>query len=294
MLQAPGSRLQAPRRIIACLLGILLLVAAALKLYGLNVAPFAQYGRLSNADIGLAAVEWEIVLGVWLLSGRAAIGAWVAALLTFLAFAGVSAYLGLIGQASCGCFGSVEASPWVAFGVDVAALALLAIARPDFRSLSQLPRVQWGKALVREFGMVAVAFCGGIIGLASVAYGSPEAALAHLRGERLSVRPGIVDVGSGHEGQLLEAAVEIVNRTDRPVRIYGGTSDCSCIATADLPLTLAPGEARQVSVKVRLPASQGIFNRKAFLWTDCDDARTVLFGLTGRIEGSESAGVFVE
>ena len=276
------------------MLGILLLVAAALKLYGLNFAPFAQYGRLSNAAIGLAAVEWEIVLGLWLLSGRAALGAWGAALLTFLTFAGVSAFLDIIGQASCGCFGSVKASPWVAFGIDVAALGLLAIARPDFRTMSQFPRWQW----VREFGIVAgaVAFCAGIMGLTSLAYGSPDAALARLRGERLSVRPGIVDIRSGEAGQIMEAAVEIVNRTDRPVKIFGGTSDCSCVTTKDLPLTLAPGEALQISVQVRLPASPGIFNRKAFLWTDCEGARMVLFGLTGRIDATaqESVGVSVE
>ena len=233
-----------------------------------------------------AAVEWEILLGVWLLSGRRPVGAWVASVLTFTTFAVVSAYLGLIGQASCGCFGAIQASPWVAFGVDIAALVLLAISRPDFRTLSLQNPGRWRQAILADVGLIAcaVAFCAGLIGLASLTYGSPEAALARLRDESVSVRPGIADVGRGEPGQILEAAVEIVNRTDRPIRVFGGTSDCSCIATNDLPLTLAAGEARQVSVRIRLPESPGLFNRKAFYWTDCDDARTVQFGLTGRID----------
>jgi hypothetical protein len=270
-----------------------LLCAAALKLYGMNVAPFAQYGRLLNSSVQFAAVEWEIVLGIWLLSGRRPIGAWAAAVLTFSAFAVVSGYFGVIGQATCGCFGAIQASPWVAFAVDITALGLLALARPDFRTLLQGSQGQWRRALVHEFGMaaLAVAFCVGIVTLTSLVYGSTDTALARLRGESVSIRPGIADVGSGEPGQVLEATVEIVNRTERPVRVYGGTSDCSCIATNDLPLTLEPGEARQVSVKIRLPGSTGFFNRKAWLWTDCDDARTVLFGLTGRIDPPAQASV---
>lgn len=89
----------------------------------------------------------------------------------------------------------------------------------------------------------------------------------------------------------MEARVEIVNWTDRPVMIYSGTSDCSCVATKDLPLTLGPGEAREVSVEVRFPASAGLFNLKAWLLTDCDDARTVLFGLSGKITPAARASV---
>ena len=267
------------------MIGVFLLAAAALELFGLNVAPFAQYGRLMNTSVQFAAVEWEIVLGLWLLSGRRPLGAWVAAVLTFSAFAVVSASLGLIGQASCGCFGAVEASPWVAFGIDGAALVLLGTSRPDFRGAYQSARGRWGRMVVREFGTVAVAVasCAGIIGCTSLAFGSPEAALARLRGESVSVRPSIADGGSGEAGQTMEATVEIVKWTSCPVTIYGGTSDCSCVATKDLPLTLRPGEKRRVTVEVRLPESPGLFNRKAFLMTDCDDARMILFGLTGRI-----------
>lgn len=115
-------------------LGVLLLAAAGLKLYGLNVSPFAQYGWLTAPWVQMLAVGWEVVLGLWLLSGAYRAGAWVATVGTFATFAAVSGYLGWIGQASCGCFGVIQASPWHAFAVDVTALALLAVARPDWRA----------------------------------------------------------------------------------------------------------------------------------------------------------------
>lgn len=111
-------------------LGLLLISAAGLKLYGLNVSPFAQYGRLLTPSIQSVAIIWEIILGVWLLTGTNRFFAWLTTTATFAVFAGVSGYLGVIGQASCGCFGMIEASPWAAFAVDAVALLALAACRP--------------------------------------------------------------------------------------------------------------------------------------------------------------------
>jgi hypothetical protein len=217
-------------------------------------------------------------------------GAWSAAVATFLVFAGVSFSLGVSGQASCGCFGQIEASPWHAFAVDIAALALLVVARPDFRGMLSLDRARFLQAVRQaavSIGGTSLVF-GSIIGLASLAFGSPDAALARLRGERISIRPRTVNVGRVEPHQRIEVTVEVVNRTDRPVRLIGGTSDCSCVTINDLPTTLAPGEARQVSVEVRLPATHGFFHRKAMFLTDCEQARAVLFDLVGTIDGAES------
>jgi hypothetical protein len=143
-------------------------------------------------------------------------------------------------------------------------------------------------ATLRGIGLVALlaAVSAASIGLASLAFGSTDAALARLRGERVSIQPRLVDVGEGQAGQTLETVVEVVNRMDHPLTILGGSSDCSCVTTKDLPVRLAPGEARQVSVQVRLPGSSGFFNRKAYFWTDCGGTHQIVFGLTGRINSA--------
>jgi hypothetical protein len=260
-------------------------VAAGLKLYGLQVSAVPRIGPLYAPWVQMAVLQWEIILGLWLVSGWYPLGSWLAAVGTFAAFAAVSGYLGWAGQAGCGCFGSVEASPWHAFAVDVLILLTLAWVRPDWRLLLEHPRLA-----LRRAGGTALAFFAGaavlfslLAGLGAWMFGSLDAALAHIRGERVSVRPGFVDLGSGAPGQSVATTVELVNRTDRPVRIIGGTSDCSCVTTNDLPVTLAPGESRPVSIRVGLPTTPGLFNRQAFFWTDDDQARAIVFPLSGRI-----------
>jgi hypothetical protein len=123
-------------------------------------------------------------------------------------------------------------------------------------------------------------------GMGAWVYGSPAAALARLRGELITVTPGYVDFGSGQPGDVLEATVEVTNWTDRPIRLIGGTSDCSCVATTGLPITLQPGETRTILVHLKIRQSQpGAFTRIAELWADYDNPRTIIrFRVGCRVE----------
>ena len=257
--------------VVRILLGLVLLTAAGLKLYGLNVTALPRVGWFATPQVQLVTAEWELVLGLWLVSGAYQLGAWLAAAGTFAVFAVVSGYFGWIGVASCGCFGVIHTSPWTAFGVDAAALVLLALARPSFGAGSF--RASSGAAFIPA-GAAAVLVL--LTGIGTAIYGSPQAALAHLRGDSLSVSSDFVDFGTGTAGQVGDGSVEVYNWTDVPVRLIGGTSDCSCVTTTDLPLTIPPGEARAVSVRLRIPrTATGAATRTAELWTDYPQTRTV-------------------
>lgn len=210
------------------------------------------------------------------MSGSCRGGAWLAAAATLLAFAAISGYHGWIGQATCGCFGVIKASPWHAFAVDVTALVSLAVGRPNVGPIRNIPRSE----LVRSRGAYLLA--GSIVlltaltALAAWVYHSPAAALARLRGEALTVTPSYVDFGQGEAGQVLEATVEVRNWTDNPIRLIGGTSDCSCVVTDSLPATIPAGEAKVVTIRLKLPRSNaGVLTRTAELWTDCDRQRSI-------------------
>jgi hypothetical protein len=240
--------------------GVLLLVAAGLKLYGWNVSPFAQYGWLLSPAVQTVAVGWELFLGVWLLSGTARRWAWVFALLTFTAFALVSGYLGIIGQANCGCFGVIQASPWVAFGVDIAVLALLVLARPRAESADAVG--------LRWVGGVAAVLVA-LLATSFLIFGSAEAAVAKLRGQTLT-NTSHLDFGTGTPGTVATATATVHNWTDAPLRLIGGTSDCSCLATQDLPITIPPNGSVEVSVKLKIPAgTPGQLTRSVEFLTDC-------------------------
>ncbi len=137
----PGHWLVAARgqffyfRIVSVSLGALLLVAAALKTHQLATEPVVGGGLLESRWFLAAVVQFEILLGCWLISGVFPRIVWWVALLTFGAFTLVAAAKGIAGEPSCGCFGRVETSPWLTLTMDIAAvIALCCCAVPGLPS----------------------------------------------------------------------------------------------------------------------------------------------------------------
>jgi hypothetical protein len=275
--------------VVRWLLGMLLLAAAALKVAGLGVAAVGPIGIFSSPAFQVGVVGFEVFLALWLLSGRNLIGSWLMALGAFVAFAGVNLYLAWIGQASCGCFGRLSVNPWYVLGLDVGILVALVAARPDLGPLWANPRAAVSRVLAHAvLGLIGVAaVLAALAGVAYLGFGSPDAALAYLRGERISVRPWLVDIGAGAPGETRETVAELVNRTDEPVRLVGGTADCSCTVLGDLPVTIPAKESRTITVQLKLPRTPGIFKRDVLLLAEDNGLRAVPFRLAGRIKRPE-------
>src|SRR5207244_386975 len=109
------------------------------------------------------------------------------------------------------------------------------------------------RRLLFGLGSVGVVLAA-VAGVGVARFGSLDAAVARLRGESLGVTPAVLDFGSGRMGELLSATVTVQNYTDSPVRLVGGTSDCSCITTQNMPVTIEPGGSATVGVKLKVPA----------------------------------------
>lgn len=91
-------------------------------------------------------VEFELALGIWLLSGVFKRLAWLGALACFSLFCSVTLYKALVGAASCGCFGTVHVNPWITlFAVDLPAVVILGLLRPPavVTSLWRSTRLAW-------------------------------------------------------------------------------------------------------------------------------------------------------
>jgi len=108
-------------------LGLLLLTAAGLKGYQLATSPTPGTHLLNTRWFLILTVEYELLLGIWLLSGWRRRDAWRIALFSFAVFACVTLYKALSGEASCGCFGQIEVSPWITLVLDLAIVASLLI-----------------------------------------------------------------------------------------------------------------------------------------------------------------------
>jgi hypothetical protein len=176
--------------------------------------------------------------------------------------------------------------------MDLAILALLGLARPDLSALRRDPRGTLRAAFVPLAGGVIGTFAvlGMLAAIGHFAFGSADNALERLRGERLSVRPTLVDFGEAAPGQTLERTVTLVNHTDHAIRVNGGTSDCSCVTTADLPVTLEPGEERSIALYLSPPPTKGILTRKVVLFIDDQGERTLAFRVTSRITPKAETG----
>jgi len=260
-------------------LGLVLLVAAGLKGHELALDPLADDSFLASPRLQIALVELEILLGLWLLSGLARRGAWVAALGFFIAVAGVSLYMALAGQTSCGCFGRLTVNPWLSFAFDGTAVAALVIWRP---LCSQGQPAAWLRGVLR-IGLGTGAFLTLIGGAFLLAFDYPAGALARLRGEVIAVEPIVSRVGDGVAQEHRRFSVQLTNHGERPVRLLGGTTTCSCIATEDLPITVPPGESRSLAVQVKFSGGAGRFQHSFLLYTDDAKQPVVTARFAGRV-----------
>ena len=91
--------------IVTRLLAVLLIVAAALKGWQLVIEPVANGDLWSYRPFLIFTVEFELALGLWLLSGLFKKAGWLAILLCFSAFSTVILYKALTGAPSYGWFG---------------------------------------------------------------------------------------------------------------------------------------------------------------------------------------------
>ncbi len=114
-------------------LGILLLTAAVLKGWQLMNEPLANNSIWSSRWFHIMEVEFELAMGIWLVSGLFKKAAWLATLGLFSMFSIITLYKAITGYASCGCFGQVHVNPWITlFVVDLPSIIALLIFRPQF------------------------------------------------------------------------------------------------------------------------------------------------------------------
>jgi len=222
-----------------------------------------------------AGIWFEALLGLWLLSGIAPAWSWLCStgFLSILAY--LSARLGFLGQASCGCFGRIVVSPWWALAIDVACLAALFVWRP---------RALWAgiRAGLAATGVAAV-IVAALLGIQSWRYGSLPATLAHMRGETNLVRPMVADVGVGRAGDTCQVHITLTNYGAHLARIVGGTNECACVATDDLPIDLPPGQSRSIVVRFTFAGSLGRFQHSYHLFIDQGTIISLPGFLTGRV-----------
>jgi len=156
--------------IVLKMLGLLLLTGAVLKGHELLTTPTANADIWSNRYFMIFQAEFELALGIWLLSGLFKRAAWLATLGCFTLFCGVTLYKALAGFGSCGCFGNVHINPWITlFAIDLLAVVLLVIFRPKLEKQRILRIPHWLEPMpnTQTLGVVF------LLGFSAIAFSSP-------------------------------------------------------------------------------------------------------------------------
>lgn len=119
--------------IFSTVVALVLLASAGLKVHQLATRPLIPATWFDQRWVLSLGIVFEIVLAMVLLTRFAPRLMWAAATLTFVFFAGVSTWKGILGEASCGCFGVISVWPWYTLGLDLAVVGLLALFHPPLR-----------------------------------------------------------------------------------------------------------------------------------------------------------------
>src|SRR6266404_572483 len=97
------------------LFGAFLLAVVVVKAYSLGAPDYSGYAIVhGNPWLQVGILEYELLLGIWLLWGALPALSWLAAAATLATFVAVNIHQISIGQATCECFGKLSASPWIA------------------------------------------------------------------------------------------------------------------------------------------------------------------------------------
>jgi thiol-disulfide isomerase/thioredoxin len=130
------------------LTGVVLIVAAALKVDMMVSEPVVSKGFWESWLFFMIQIPLVTGLGIWMISGLFRKAAWLAGVAALFVFLIDTLYKAFSGAQSCGCFGSVEVDPWVTlFAFNLPFLAAMLIFRPKDEKLLPPPwpnPVYWG------------------------------------------------------------------------------------------------------------------------------------------------------
>ena len=78
-------------------------------------------------------------------------------------------------------------------------------------------------------------------------------------------------------------SVTVENLTETDIRLIGGTANCPCIATSDLPLTIPAGDKVTVNVRIKFTGESGRFKHTYIWYTDAPSQTQLSGSVTGQV-----------
>jgi hypothetical protein len=240
-------------------LGLLLVAAAALKGYErLASAPTAFDTAIGGKWLVLFAAELELLLGLWLISGRSARVAWPVALACFAVFAVINALQVWYGEKSCGCFGPVHVDPKYVFVLDIVCCIVCIVSALRLGRGGPIPVEPQvaSSAAGLSWRIVAPTMCltMSAAGLFAKAHFRPSPNLF----KTVTLDSVVHDFGTTQGNQKLRHEFRISNNGSESIRIVRALSTCGCTtAEGVIGLAVAPGDSTVLPVTLGTGDAEG-------------------------------------
>jgi hypothetical protein len=146
-----------------------------------------------------------------------------------------------------------------------------AMATRDEEDSLRASHVAWRLRLLGFLGALLAVPC--LLVLAETLFGSAAAAVAWLGGDRLLVVNPRVTFSAGRVDEHRELVFVIRNVTGSTVTIIGANSNCTCVASKDLPKTISPRETASLHVDLHLTRNLSNRDNRLSFYTDYDKKR---------------------
>jgi len=267
---------------ISKLAGLLLLVAAILKAQGLAFSPVNMFGIFVNQTLIVILISYEVLLGLWLLTGYRGQVSQLLAIFTFILFVIISGYQTMIGAATCNCMGTLDIQPITIFVIDIVFLIVL-IFTYYYCTDTGRRLYHFLKDTLECVGIVSVftVTMVSVIFVTNLLFGSLPEMISKLNNEPVSISPDVMMLAPGIAHSLDERTLVFSNNTDRIIKIVGATSDCLCDSQSNLPIIIGPHSMEEMKVVFRRTASIGQFTRTIIIYLDDQGIKAIPYRYTG-------------
>ncbi len=248
-------------RVAMSLVGCYLLAAAASKL----LSNGSGYTKEFPPALQFLALQFEIILGVWLILNWWKVTAWLSSFIFLLTLLSIDLYAANQGQSDCGCFGDIKLHPGITASLNLMALLTLIIFQPG---------TIWSEARCSVAATVTLAIVAS--GLALFA-GTPTAdrlLMSWRHGGNVILSSSVIDAGIEPVRTVKLIPLRVRNVGFREVRILGGSADCSCTTTRKLPVTIRADSEVQIELQIEFRGAPGRFSH-AFELMVVDDMKQV-------------------
>jgi hypothetical protein len=119
-------------------------------------------------------------------------------------------------------------------------------------------------------------------------FGSIAAALSAMRGDSLLVDQPLKSLDGVRPGSRVEIRYLLTSVSNRPIRILGAATSCTCTMMENIPMTLASSESKSVTAKVRTREDEPESAGSIRLYTDDLKSPEIILGYTLKLSSHTS------